>query len=225
MPSDSDYRAFRFFNAHAEFLFLDVGANVGQTIDAVRMHGWHCRIIAFEPNSNLARKLERTYARNEPLIDVRNEALSDFAGTADLFVPYYRDLAFDGLASLDRNTALAWLSPERLFLFDENKLSCRQLEVSIRTLDSLGLEPDFIKLDVQGAELAVLRGGTDTIERRLPGFLIEAPRKHDEIAYLQKLGYEHYAFDGTRFLKDRLGTVNTFFFTDDFLDRMALPVG
>ncbi len=44
--------------------------------------------------------------------------------------------------------------------------------------------PDFISLDVEGAELLVLRGGVETLKRHHPGLLLEwAP------AYFAHYGY------------------------------------
>jgi len=41
------------------------------------------------------------------------------------------------------------------------------------TLDSLGLDPDVVKIDVEGAELDVLRGGVETLYRCKPIVVVE----------------------------------------------------
>jgi FkbM family methyltransferase len=225
LPSEPDCRAFRYFRNYSDFLFLDIGANAGQTIDAERMQGWQCRIVAFEPNPNLAEGLRQGYGRRDAKLEVREEALSDTDAHAKLFVPHYRGLPFDGLASLSKDKAVGWLSPKRLVRFDPRHLTCREFEVKLQTLDAVSLKPDFIKLDVQGAELAVLRGALNTIEQTHPGLLLEAPKKPDEISSLEPLGYASCAFDGKTFRRGRLGAVNSFFFTEDFLQRFPLPTG
>jgi FkbM family methyltransferase len=46
-------------------------------------------------------------------------------------------------------------------------------DVEVITLDSLGLEPDFIKIDVEGLEYDVLRGGEQTVRENRPVVMIE----------------------------------------------------
>lgn len=65
-------------------------------------------------------------------------------------------------------------------------------------LDSLGLAPDIIKIDVEGAEYDVLKGGRETLAVHHPTILLEMhPHKmsrfgcvpQDILRFLQKLGY------------------------------------
>ena len=46
-------------------------------------------------------------------------------------------------------------------------------EVEVITLDSLGLAPGFVKLDVEGCELAALIGGEQTIRTHRPVVMLE----------------------------------------------------
>ena len=49
------------------------------------------------------------------------------------------------------------------------------MDVDVVTLDSLSLKPNLIKIDVQGAELDVLKGGCGTISNFRPVIFIEIP--------------------------------------------------
>ena len=52
-------------------------------------------------------------------------------------------------------------------------------KVLIQTLDSFAFQNvGFIKIDVEGHELSVLRGAIATIERERPNFLIEIEERH-----------------------------------------------
>jgi FkbM family methyltransferase len=83
-----------------------------------------------------------------------------------------------------------------------------QVEVSVpvATLDGLGLDRlDFMKIDVEGAELRVLQGGEQVIEAFRPALLVEIEARHtarfeygpDDLAdWLARRGYTMYAWRG-----------------------------
>ena len=72
--------------------------------------------------------------------------------------------------------------------------------VEVRTLDSFGLAPGFLKVDCEGGELFVLRGAAQTIKRHKPVICVEQkPKKADvnfglgqtdAVKYLEGLGYK-----------------------------------
>lgn len=68
-------------------------------------------------------------------------------------------------------------------------------EVPVVAIDDLWLEPDLIYLDIQGDELAALKGAEQTIERCSPVIAIEVDnklsRKGDAVGYLGSVGYKH----------------------------------
>jgi FkbM family methyltransferase len=223
MSSEPDYRAFKLFRNRRDLLFLDVGANAGQTINALATYGWQCRVEAFEPISSLAERLSREQAKN-PRITVHNFGLSNTEAHATLYIPHYKKIAFDGLASLDRGAATSWLSRDTVYRFDARYVSVQEQSIRLRPLDALDLRPDFIKLDVQGAEFEVLQGAASTLARCRPGLLVENPDDDREIALLSGLGYRYYAYDGSRFYAGVTGPTNTFFFDDRFVEDHRLPL-
>ena len=75
--------------------------------------------------------------------------LSDKAETRELFLPYYKGFMYDGLASFDEQSARAWLAEGRIIAFDPKQLKIERVACTTVTLDSLKLEPIFIKLDVR----------------------------------------------------------------------------
>ena len=130
-------------------LSVDVGANEGG-------YAWHMRrfsrgLYVFEPLPELAARLSSGFALDRR-VHVQQVALSDKSGTAQLRVPGSKK----GL-----NTGLATVEPANNSLGEE--VSC--FDVQLRTLDSYALRNvGFIKIDVEGHELAVLRGGRELIE-------------------------------------------------------------
>jgi FkbM family methyltransferase len=169
-------------------LCLDVGGNRGQSIQAIRMILPEARIVSFEPNPDLFGKLEAKLG-GEAGIELRNEALGERPGSSTLYVPYYRGFMYDGLASLDEASARDWICPQRFWAYRPDWVSVKASRIEVVPLDSLRLAPDFIKIDVQGTELAVLRGGRETIARHRPVILCEAPDGPTG-AFLEALGYD-----------------------------------
>jgi FkbM family methyltransferase len=134
---------------------IDAGAHVGlmSVIMALRA-GAEGRVYSFEPHPAVYAVLRANAARlNQALgndvIRIRNLALSDAARRAPLFLPEdWR--ANTGVARLDapRNSAPA------------------PAAVDCQALDDAGIPeaPELMKLDVEGHELAVLRGAARTLE-------------------------------------------------------------
>jgi FkbM family methyltransferase len=126
---------------------LDIGAHHGlYTLLASKCVGRKGRVIAFEPSPRECRRLEKHVRVNRCRnVDIEACALGQHRGEADLFVvDGYRDWG---------NSLRPPAVPE----------PTRRVLVPVRRLDDLleerGIEHvDFIKLDAEGGELAVLQG-------------------------------------------------------------------
>lgn len=139
---------------------VDVGANLG--LYTRTLAGLAARVHAFEPSPDMAAMLRRTSARN---VTVHEVALSDGEGRAVLRIPRAGDHLTHGLASLEQGA-----------IGDRDALVT---EVARKRLDSMIDEPvSFVKVDVEGHELSVLRGATALTAHSRPVFLVEAEDRH-----------------------------------------------
>jgi len=145
--------------------FVDVGANMGEfTLFAARRCA---RIYAFEPAAGLFERLRSNVAANDlrHVTTVRS-ALSDRVGELTLAEP--RDAWTDG----SRQAGLG-------SLFDyPDAVGVRRQTVPVTTLDAFVASEgparlDIIKIDVEGSELAVLRGAEAAVARFRPDLMIE----------------------------------------------------
>jgi FkbM family methyltransferase len=135
-------------------VFVDIGANLGLfTLTAAQRAGPSGHVYAFEPSPREAEMLEYNVRQNGfNNVTIVRQALSDHSGEASFIV------ATDGgTNSLEKNP-----HPEQIVE--------RREKVSLNTLDAFIADNDIrridmIKIDVEGGECAVLRGGATVFRR------------------------------------------------------------
>jgi FkbM family methyltransferase len=212
IPFEKDFYALHLFPDMEGALFLDAGANRGQSTDSILMRTKNSRIHLFEPNPLLWEKLERQYANNKRVI-INKFGLGDKMVEQVMYIPFYKQWMFDGLSSFYEDKARNWLKGN-VFLFKEKYIRLRKFKCQITKLDELDLAPFFIKLDIQGYEFQAIRGAEKTIKAYEPILLIESPNEKI-IDYLKGFGYQFYSFKKWEFTPGTKGELNTFFMTEN----------
>lgn len=133
-------------------LFVDCGANLGWYSVVAAALG--AEVVACEPLPANADLLRANVERNElgDLVEVHEVALGDREGTASLRL------------STD-NQGDHRIDPDALGTTPSSRAS---VTVPITRLDTVldGRRPDLVKLDTQGSEVAILRGGRSAWEPR-----------------------------------------------------------
>ena len=153
-------------------VFVDVGSNWGHhTFYAVLEKG--ASAVAFEPNPIVGDDLARVAGELgvSDRVTLHRAGVSDGEGTLRLSQNYFES----GVASIDDSFA-AERKSEKLISVCHRVLGLKPIvnEVPVVTLDSLALDRiDLMKVDAEGVELAVFRGGRDTIARLRPRICFE----------------------------------------------------
>jgi len=151
----------------------DVGAHFGyHALAFAALVGSGGRVIAFEPNPANHSRMSMHLIRNPALasrIAVKPTALSDTTGFAEFRSSDHVESGMSTGGHLASATAPNDPSSYRMF---------RTSQVETATIDGIvGCgefpAPDVLKVDVEGAEAAVLRGGREVIQARRPILLIE----------------------------------------------------
>jgi len=156
---------------------VDGGANKGVYTYWLEQLSRH--VYAYEPNPKMFKTLK---AGTGPKATVNFAALSDQAGEFALRIP---------------KTARGKYSNQGASLnHDKVGDSYGEVMVQTRKLDDEGLTNiGFLKIDVEGHEMAVLDGALETIKRDRPTLLIEMEQQHtgraieDDLKRVTDLGY------------------------------------
>jgi FkbM family methyltransferase len=154
---------------------VDVGAAAGlYTLVLSDLVGPDGQVHSVEPLSFAHPAWSRLLgARDRPNVRRHTLALSEKPGDIALSVPIGRHGPVTGRSFLTWQTDGVGSNAE--FLDHADVL------VPVDTLDHLCADLtrlDFVKIDVEGAELQVLRGGVDTIEALKPSLLLEIEARH-----------------------------------------------
>jgi FkbM family methyltransferase len=195
---------------------VDVGAAEGVYSWFLVRYARECHAFEAHPESAAAIRGRVPRAR------IHGCALSDRAGELELRIPIVAGIPYFGWATTQPTNRFPALPDHEIMV----------IRVPCAPLDSFGLENvGFMKIDVEGHELAVLSGAIGTLRASRPNLLIEAEDRHRPDAlrlvrdFLTPLGYEGFFLHGKRLIPvDQLGKadvdlctryVNNFVFMSD----------
>ncbi len=163
---------------------LDIGANIGN--HSIEFSKFFNNVFSFEPNQDTFEILKFN-TKNFSNIKIFNFGISDEEKQIDL----YEDPTNFGGSSFKN------FSP-----------NTNKLQVELKILDNISLPHNigFIKIDVEGMELNVLRGGRKLLEKNRPIICFEQNyedfknnlNETESIQYLRDLGYKLYILETNR---------------------------
>lgn len=140
---------------------VDAGANEGIFTYLLSRRFRH--VYAFEINDEVAGAIKQYNSGNVTLCSC---GLSSTSRSAKLYIPVVRNTPVTGWASLYRDN----LPEAQTFI---------EREVQVKPLDDFNLTGvDFIKIDVEGHEIEVIKGAARTIEDSRPVMLVEVKDQH-----------------------------------------------
>lgn len=182
---DKGFWEITFYHIYSKFIkqndiILDAGANIG--FHTVNMARFGSKVYAFEPQNILYEiiKLNVSIGKVEKKVECFKLGLGD--DTYEMKVE-----------SLDK-----FKEPSGLDNFGARGLvdSAEGEVVNVIPFDSLNLDVDVIKMDIQGFELKAITGMLQTIKRKKPWMMLEnyeeAEKDQKVISLLKDIGYRIY---------------------------------
>jgi len=181
---DSNDKIFNYVKEMGFKRIVDVGANIGK-YSLLFSENRGAEVISFEPiKSNykaLLRNIEKNHIKN---IKGFNFGCYDYNIKIEANLDKYND----GAHSIFYNVGL------------------KKELIEVKKLDDIikdDFKPNFIKIDVEGVELNVLKGAINIIRKHKPVIFIEISRQKEKIIdFLMKERYSVQHFDGNNYLAE-----------------------
>jgi FkbM family methyltransferase len=208
---DGDFAAFRLWKDLRVECIMDIGANRGQSLASLHTLFPDARIHSFEANPIFFEMLESVAASLGDHCRIHRHGLGKEDGTLNLYVPWAGNQPFleessTHLEYFDK----PWVSHK---FVERGGLQLQKVSATIRRGDELGLVPQVMKIDVEGAEHDVIAGLARTIQHAKPILLVENSDYHRVTATLAGFGYRPFRYDpfGGRMVPFFGETTNTFY--------------
>jgi FkbM family methyltransferase len=196
--NDPEVRLTRFLikNTKEKGVFFDIGANIGYYSLLVSNIASGVKIFSFEPDPFNIRLL---ISNKEANIDIIQKAVGRENGNADFYV------------STKANSGISTLKLKNRDLLE--KRNFKKMNVKLVTMDTFCKEtrrvPNLIKIDVEGAEEDVLKGGSRTLKEADPTIIMEVwctpftENYRNALKILKKAGFKCFSIEEEGTLKER----------------------
>lgn len=153
---------------------IDAGAYNGDTLkEAIEHFPKLERVVAIEPDPKNFKKLEKyVQSLDKPIVRTVNAAVYESDGGGEF------------ISSGNRNSSISSTS----------SYQHKDTSVALISIDSLNEKVDYIKYDVEGAELEALVGSEKTIEKCRPTLLVSLYHRSRDIFFITNYLRREYPF-------------------------------
>ena len=177
---------------------IDVGVYRG--VYSYQLSKFFKHVHSFEPNNLIFNFLSKNLKKIIDNLSLYNVALSNENGSTILKIPY-------------RNSSIFRNNTEELFQLGaasihptNNFKQFKTIKVKKKRLDDILIKKkiSFIKIDVEGHEIEVIKGSLGIIKKYHPTLLIEIEERHsglkvrNSINYINNLGYNSFYYNGQK---------------------------
>lgn len=189
------------------FSFVDVGANVGEWLDAIvaEKGTQQFAALAFEPSSSAFQSLQKRFA-GDARVELVAAAAGDAPGQAQFFEEYDAGKGSSLVAQFNRAAGT------------QRTIAVTTLDREIAARDWNGI--DYVKIDAEGYDLRVLRGSASLLGDQRVGIVqfeynrawqLAGDTLYGALSFLKNHGYETYVLK-----RDGLHTLNYMLYEEYF---------
>jgi FkbM family methyltransferase len=175
---------------------VEVGGHIGYlTMLFAELVGRAGRVVVFEPGRNNLPYL-RENVRGLPGVEIVEQAVSDQDGVATFFEEQLTGQNNSLLGDYER------FSQNRQLAFSNEAYERRDVTtVRLDTfLERRAMQPDFVKIDIEGAEFLALQGAMKMVREQRPILVVEVTCHADQVfQLLTSAGYLLFTPEGKRF--------------------------
>ena len=195
---------------------VDVGVYRG--VYSYEMSKYSRLVHAFEPNPILFNNIEKNLKKIIKNIIFYDCALSDKDELVSLKVPIRNK-------KYNKNNFEEYFQMGKASIHSENRFNDFELfDVECQKLDNFNFtnKISFIKIDVEGHEMEVIKGSEETIKNNKPILLVEIEEQYtkknvnDTLRYINSLGYNSFYFYDNKLINtidlNNLNSFNNFIF-------------
>jgi FkbM family methyltransferase len=192
-------------------LALDIGANTGQSAVSILAVRPGFTVLSLEPNPACKPMLSVLSVLFRSRLRVLHMGASEKPGDFPFYVPVRngRELLEEGTFDVVSLSDAGAVKRNGRCGID---YTLREISCPIIRIDDLNLSPVFVKIDVQGLELEVLRGMQSTIRLSRPLIMVERSTDEDECtSLLREFGYSRRYWNGNDMSEFQADSINVFY--------------
>ena len=173
---------------------LDIGVYRG--VYSFEMAKYSKIVHSFEPNPVIFKFINKNLKKLKKNIKLYNCALSDRNEIIDLKIPIRN-------VNYNKNNYEEYYQMGKATIHKENEFSnYEKFQVNAKQIDEFNFQDEisFIKIDVEGHEREVIKGGINKIKKEKPKLLVEIEHKYtkkkvsETLGYINSIGYDSFVF-------------------------------
>jgi len=153
------------FNNNVKWI-IDIGANIGYLSENALLSYPNAKVVCFEPVNTTFDQLKTNLAKYGDRVYLKNLALSDENGTAEINIT-----TSNGANSLAKQSDFHKNMNPTVREISKQTVSLKKLDDILNDLPSNHFE--IVKIDVEGFEMNVLRGGVNFFKNCVDTVIIE----------------------------------------------------
>jgi len=198
LPYEDDWNFFKTYKIPKNNVIIDIGAHWGESTITFRKFYPKNKIISFEPNRHIFKKLEKnTKKLNVKIFNYGiGKKKEDY-----LFFPYYKNQQLSLWGSQNLKNLKKRI--KQFTYLDPRKIKFKMEKVIFKKFPNVNYKIGIIKIDVEGEEFKVIHLLSSIIEKNKPLLFVEYHENNFKkvFYFLKKKNYRSYYFFKNRLFR------------------------